>query len=93
MEQVRAKWESKTDAESTDLNLRHCNWAQVMQEVQEAAQRWKSTSKKTSKAMLCIGKLGQCSGALESWLELLPKGDYGARYCLYPSLIQPFADR
>jgi hypothetical protein len=60
-------------------NLRSCNWEEVMSEVKDTGQRWKTAPSRTARARRCIEKLGQDSGALQAWLGLLPAGDYGSR--------------
>ncbi|KAI3391982.1 hypothetical protein diail_6389 [Diaporthe ilicicola] len=82
--QVRVKMDKKSPGshqQRTGLNLRRYTWEQVIGEVQSLATRWSTSSKKSSKMMRCLEKLGQNSGALKSWLELLPAGDYGSSIC------------
>ncbi|KAI8631370.1 hypothetical protein F5Y19DRAFT_425982 [Xylariaceae sp. FL1651] len=76
MEQVRIKFDDKDGYRLG--NLRHCKWDQVMQEVQETALRWKNSPRRASRVMQYIDKLGRNSEAFQSWLELLPAGDYGS---------------
>ncbi|KAI0453850.1 hypothetical protein F5B21DRAFT_478091 [Xylaria acuta] len=78
IEQVQNKFEDKGSRRLSGLELRRCKWDQVMIQVQETSSRWKSSPRRTSRAMQCIDKLGSNSEALQSWLELLPAGDYGA---------------
>ncbi|KAI0442771.1 hypothetical protein F4803DRAFT_562076 [Xylaria telfairii] len=78
IEQVQTKFEAKGGNRLSGLELRRCKWDQVMLQVQETSSRWKSSPRRTSKAMQCIDKLGQNSEAFQSWLELLPAGDYGS---------------
>jgi hypothetical protein len=59
--------------------LRRCNWDEVMAEIQTTAVRWKSSPNKQSKVMVFIDKVGRHSQALQTWLDLLPGGDYGSR--------------
>ncbi|KAI9903641.1 hypothetical protein N3K66_000170 [Trichothecium roseum] len=63
------------------IDLRTCNWAQVMAQVQMTGTRWKSRPSKQGKTMVFIDKVGQNSSALQSWLGLLPAGDYGSSIC------------
>jgi hypothetical protein len=51
-----------------------------MEEVQTTASRWSTTPKKTSKMMMCLDRLGRNSDAFQSWIQVLPGGDYGSRY-------------
>ncbi|KAK1987588.1 hypothetical protein LZ30DRAFT_579789 [Colletotrichum cereale] len=62
-------------------DLRQCSWSQVLNEVDKTAERWKGNPDKESKAMVFIDKIGKYSGALETWLGLLPMGDYGSSIC------------
>lgn len=83
MDQVREKMNRKSMSSHqhrTSLNLRKCNWEQVMGEVQSLATLWSTSSRRSSKMMRCLEKLGKGSDAFKSWLELLPAGDYGSRY-------------
>lgn len=70
----------KDQTDQDAIDLRTCNWAQVMARVQMTGSRWKSRPSRQSKAMVFIDKVGQNSSALQSWLSLLPAGDYGSRY-------------
>jgi hypothetical protein len=88
MRQVQAKFgQSSTSMKASgqtsaitisEARLRDCNWAHVMAEVQSAANSWRSRPHKDSKAMVFIDTVGQSSGALEAWVQLLPGGDYGS---------------
>ncbi|KAI1328143.1 hypothetical protein F5Y16DRAFT_166596 [Xylariaceae sp. FL0255] len=78
MEQVRAKFEDKSNSSLGAVDLRRCKWEQVMQEVRSTELKWKTSPRRTSRAMQCLDKLGRNSEAFESWLELLPAGDYGS---------------
>ncbi|KAJ4003192.1 hypothetical protein NW752_011633 [Fusarium irregulare] len=83
MEQVQKKLDRDTagnDAE-TKINLRKCDWKAVMGEVARTAQQWKSRPNKQGKVMVFIDKIGRHSGALETWLGILPMGDYGSSIC------------
>ena len=83
MEQARARLDKKSATGAilpAKPNLRRCTWDQVMQEVRATAARWSSTPKRTSKMMVCLDKLGRNSDAFQTWLELLPGGDYGSRF-------------
>ncbi|KAI1270113.1 hypothetical protein F5Y18DRAFT_367148 [Xylariaceae sp. FL1019] len=77
MEQVRAKFEDKLGYHVTSLDLRQCKWEQVMDEVHATGLRWRTSPTRSSRAMQCIDKIGQNSDAFESWIGLLPAGDYG----------------
>ena len=82
MEQVQSKLDRDTaenDAE-TKVDLRKCDWKAVMGEVGRTAQRWKARPNKQGKVMVFIDKIGRHSAALETWLGILPMGDYGSRY-------------
>lgn len=79
IEQVQSKFEDQESKRLSGLELRRCKWDQVMLEVRETSNRWKSSPRRTSRAMQYIDKLGRNSEAFQSWLELLPAGDYGAR--------------
>ncbi|KAJ9156115.1 hypothetical protein NKR23_g1372 [Pleurostoma richardsiae] len=83
MEQVRTKLDKRSPGGVQDSrrDFRHCTWDQVMEEVQSLSARWSTTPKRTSKAMVCLQKLGRSSDAFRSWLQLLPAGDYGSSIC------------
>ncbi|KAI0157022.1 hypothetical protein GGR57DRAFT_78043 [Xylariaceae sp. FL1272] len=76
--EVRAKFDNKIGYGIGELDLHQCRWEQVMDQVNEAGYRWKTSPARSSRAMQCIEKLGQNSEAFESWLGLLPAGDYGS---------------
>lgn len=79
MEQVRIKLNKKSKGQHKSLDLRSCKWEEVMSEVQETSQRWKTMPNVTAKAQKCLEILGQNSEAFQAWLGLLPAGDYGSR--------------
>lgn len=78
MQQVQKKL-SKEQSSEDMVDLRKCSWREVMGQVQKTAQRWKLRPNKQGRTMVFIDKLGRHSSALESWLGLLPSGDYGSR--------------
>ncbi|KAI0965291.1 hypothetical protein F4678DRAFT_467631 [Xylaria arbuscula] len=78
IEQVQSKIEGKGNSKLSGMELRRCNWDQVMVQIQQTSLQWKDSSRRSSRAMRCIDKVGQNSEAFKSWLELLPDGDYGA---------------
>ncbi|KAK8063320.1 hypothetical protein PG996_007972 [Apiospora saccharicola] len=80
MEKVREKLKKRGSAGNTlaDSNLRHCKWGEVMSEVQTTATSWRTSTTQSTKMLHYIDKVGQNSKAFESWLTLLPAGDYGA---------------
>ncbi|KAI1274635.1 hypothetical protein F5Y07DRAFT_410066 [Xylaria sp. FL0933] len=78
IEQIQKKIEDRGNSGLSSMELRHCTWDQVMVQVRETSLSWKSSSRRSSRAMRCIDKLGQNSEAFKSWLDLLPDGDYGA---------------
>jgi hypothetical protein len=78
MQQVQKKL-SKEQSSEDIVDLRKCNWREVMGQVQKTAQRWKLRPNRQGRTMVFIDKLGRHSSALESWLGLLPSGDYGSR--------------
>jgi hypothetical protein len=78
MQQVQKKL-SKEQSSDDMIDLRKCSWREVMGQVQKTAQRWKLRPNKQGRTMVFIDKLGRHSSALESWLGLLPSGDYGSR--------------
>ncbi|KAK7959395.1 uncharacterized protein PG986_004249, partial [Apiospora aurea] len=82
METVREKlMKRKTAADVqtlADVDLRNCKWEEVMDEVQATGTRWRTSTIKSSKTAQYIDKVGQNSKAFESWLGLLPAGDYGS---------------
>ncbi|KAI1820005.1 hypothetical protein F4861DRAFT_534017 [Xylaria intraflava] len=80
IEQVQNKFQDKGGSRLSALELRRCKWDQVMVQVQETSSRWKSSPRRASRAMQYIDKLGRNSDTFKSWLELLPAGDYGARW-------------
>jgi hypothetical protein len=95
MEQVQAKLSKKSKGQYQPLDLSTCKWGDVMSEVQETSQKWKSMPGNMAKARKCLETLGQDSGAFQTWLELLPAGDYGARYltcsCSIPEILIPIS--
>ncbi|KAG5661788.1 hypothetical protein KAF25_004027 [Fusarium avenaceum] len=80
MQQVQKKL-SKEHSSEDMIDLRKCSWREVMGQVQKTAQRWKLRPNKQGRTMILIDKLGRHSSALESWLGLLPSGDYGSSIC------------
>ncbi|KAH7233070.1 hypothetical protein BKA59DRAFT_446565 [Fusarium tricinctum] len=80
MQQVQKKL-SKEQSSDDMIDLRKCSWREVMGQVQKTAQRWKLRPNKQGRTMVFIDKLGRHSSALESWLGLLPSGDYGSSIC------------
>ncbi|KAF3025095.1 hypothetical protein E8E14_014568 [Neopestalotiopsis sp. 37M] len=80
IEKVQAKL-SKKEADQSSSNIRSCRWGDVLSQVQDTAVQWSTTPNRTSQAMLSINKVGRNSAVFESWLELLPAGDYGASVC------------
>ncbi|KAK1990113.1 hypothetical protein LX36DRAFT_740652 [Colletotrichum falcatum] len=86
MLQVQEKLSKKRDGGRqirpiTESDLRQCSWGQVLNEVDTTAERWKGSPDKASKTMVFIDRIGRYSGALETWLGLLPMGDYGSSIC------------
>lgn len=80
MSRVQAKYgRSKASPRLFDAEFRNCTWEEVMAEVQAAADAWKTRSNKDFVTMSLIDKVGQNSRALQTWIEMLPAGDYGAR--------------
>ncbi|KAK2037170.1 hypothetical protein LZ31DRAFT_612917 [Colletotrichum somersetense] len=63
-----------------ESDLRQCSWGEVLSEVNTTAEWWKGSPDKENKTMVFIDKIGKYSGGLETWLGLLPMGDYGSRY-------------
>ncbi|KAK8116432.1 uncharacterized protein PG998_004713 [Apiospora kogelbergensis] len=59
-------------------DLRNCTWEEVMGEVEATSTLWRTSTIKSTKTMQYIDKVGQNSEAFQSWLELLPAGDYGS---------------
>ncbi|KAI1858928.1 uncharacterized protein JN550_012286 [Neoarthrinium moseri] len=80
IEKVQAKLAKKGSGFSASgcLDVRQCHWKDVLQEVNETARRWSSAPNRASQTMLYIDKLGRNSAVFESWLQLLPAGDYGS---------------
>ena len=61
------------------VNLKNCKWEEVICEVKETGNRWRTRPSRTVTAQRCLEKLGQHQGTLQAWLGLLPAGDYGSR--------------
>ncbi|KAK8030107.1 hypothetical protein PG993_011398 [Apiospora rasikravindrae] len=82
MEKVREKLMKRKNAADSqtlaDVDLRNCKWEEVMSEVQATGTRWRTSAIKSTKTAQYIDKVGQNSKAFESWLGLLPAGDYGS---------------
>jgi len=81
MEQVQKKLQNKSEGRTVTADLRCCKWDQVMQEVHQTADGWAVASKKSSKVATHLDKIRQNAAAFESWLDLLPAGDYGSSIC------------
>lgn len=79
MEEVQIKASKKSKGQYKPLDLKTSKWSDVMLEVQETSQRWKSTPGNMAIGRKCVERLAQDSGAFQAWLELLPAGDYGSR--------------
>ncbi|ETS73822.1 hypothetical protein PFICI_14768 [Pestalotiopsis fici W106-1] len=80
LEKVQVKL-SKKGMQQSPQSIRSCRWEDVLSQVQDTAAQWSTTPNRTSQAMLCISKVGRNSAVFESWLGLLPDGDYGASLC------------
>ncbi|KAL3420931.1 hypothetical protein PVAG01_07376 [Phlyctema vagabunda] len=79
MELVRAKLIQNGQREYTIIDLHKCSWEQVMFEVKENIQSSRSLPGKCQKMRQCLDKFGDNADIFQSWLQLLPTGDYGAR--------------
>ncbi|MAD85389.1 MAG: hypothetical protein CL912_20710 [Deltaproteobacteria bacterium] len=79
MQQVQVKLGKKSKGIYKPVDLKTCNWGEVMSEVHATSQSWKGLPGKMSTGRRCLEKLGQDSGAFQAWLGVLPAGDYGAR--------------
>ena len=75
---AQSKLNKKEKGQFFQLNPQNCQWIDVMSEVKTTAQSFKMSTNAPSKAQGCIEKLGQYSETFESWLGLLPSGDYGS---------------
>ncbi|KAH9905189.1 hypothetical protein F4778DRAFT_802664 [Xylariomycetidae sp. FL2044] len=75
IEKARKNPEHRKTCREPQTDVRLCNWTEVMQEVHNAS------AKKPSKAKICIDRIGRNSDVFETWLQLLPSGDYGASIC------------
>ncbi|KAI0198182.1 hypothetical protein F4808DRAFT_265975 [Astrocystis sublimbata] len=78
MEKVQCKFTDREDNRLNVSELRRCSWNQVMIQVREISVSWESSPRRISKSMQCIDKLGRNSEVFQSWLDLLPAGDYGS---------------
>ncbi|PMD57094.1 uncharacterized protein K444DRAFT_615552 [Hyaloscypha bicolor E] len=81
MQQVQLKLSKKSKGEYKPVDLKTCNWGEVMYEVHATNQSWKGLPGSMSKGRKCLERLGQDSGAFQAWLGILPAGDYGASIC------------
>jgi hypothetical protein len=79
MQQVQLKLSKKSKGEYKPVDLKTCNWGEVMYEVHATSQSWKGLPGSMSKGRKCLERLGQDSRAFQAWLGILPAGDYGAR--------------
>lgn len=82
MEEVQRKLLQKTadnGGPKEKIDLRRCSWSQVVSQVQITAEMWKDQPERQGKTMIFIDKVGRNTDAFESWLQLLPMGDYGSR--------------
>ena len=76
---VRAKLVMKGQRQYAAVDLRKYSWEQVMTEVNETAQSSKPLPGSAKLLKQCLDKVGENADTFESWLSLLPAGDYGAR--------------
>lgn len=82
MEEVQKKLlkrKADTGYAREEVDLRLCSWSDDLAETQKTAQQWKARPEKQEKTMIFINKVGTRSAALQTWLGLLPTGDYGSR--------------
>jgi hypothetical protein len=65
------------------VDLRTCQWPQVMEEFERALRYYEvERTKGVGGAMLtCFRKLGENSDTFGRWINLLPSGDYGSPIC------------
>ncbi|EFW98416.1 hypothetical protein CMQ_4268 [Grosmannia clavigera kw1407] len=83
LEQVNKKLDKKSGKISPvpGKDLRKCDWDEVLQEIQTTTQRWSNGPRRGSKVAQVISRLGNSSEAFNSWIQLLPAGDYGSSIC------------
>lgn len=75
-EKMQKKYGKTNQALTT--NARSATWSQVLGQVAITAQQW-SESRKTSNVSVFLDRIGRNSEAFQTWLQVLPSGDYGAR--------------
>ncbi|CZT51489.1 uncharacterized protein RSE6_12638 [Rhynchosporium secalis] len=83
MQEVQLKLSKRSKGTSNafvSLDLKACNWEEVISEIRTTSQSWKELPR-MSKGRKCLERLGQDSGAFQDWLGILPAGDYGASIC------------
>lgn len=77
------QYQIKTKAEpgtTVKLDAKDCTWEMVQDAVKIAAQQ-EGSDDESSIAKTCCSSIRHNIPALESWLKLLPDGDYGAVVC------------
>jgi hypothetical protein len=77
--QSKLSCDKGTEEIHDNSSLRLCGWAGVIADMERMARQWKTNRSNQGKTMLIIDRIGQRSSTLESWLALLPNGDYGSR--------------
>ncbi|CZT08040.1 uncharacterized protein RCO7_09598 [Rhynchosporium graminicola] len=83
MQEVQLKLSKRCKGTSNafvPLDLKACNWEEVISDIRTTSQSWKELPR-MSKGRKCLERLGQDSGAFQDWLGILPAGDYGASIC------------
>ena len=83
MDKVQAKLRKKQGKTTQELipSAQNATWPQVLEQVGQTAKQW-SESRKASNISVFIDKIGRNSDAFQSWIQVLPSGDYGARYVI-----------
>jgi hypothetical protein len=81
IEKVQAKLDKRYSTNSGSVistDLRSATWSQVLAQVNETSRRW-SESRKTTNMSVFLEKIGRNSDTFQTWLQVLPQGDYGSR--------------
>jgi len=78
---VQYQIKTKPDPQTViDLNVNNCTWNNVQEAVKVAA-REEGSDDESSIARTCCSTIIANLPAFETWLDLLPSGDYGAVVC------------
>ena len=89
-EKMQKKYGKNDQALTT--NVLNATWTQVLGQIAITAQQW-SELRKASNMSVFLDRIGRNSEAFQSWLQMLPSGDYGARCVGLLHVKSPFPPR